>query len=790
MNYTSTTIASRWHPIYDILQFNNIPISEEIITLYHFIKEQARPRVDKKLPVSHVLLNQQISALDLFFTGYKLILAKAVMVTAWAAQLRVSEYSSPLVADVRAGEDHNLQRDHVLVQPDGLTVIFMSDKTSLHRKERFIAWDNLPITNCKEILAKYNSVRNMSSPVFFCHEDGTNITPNDMSNWIDISTSHTDWHGLKFTSHCYRIGGTSYLYRTGMDIPNVQRSGRWSHTDTTAVEHYLKPGLYSATPASIRESLPQYKLSLTISQAIYLRDKITTLGGPDHPFNSTLRGWGFPSLRRSAYPTHRAVSTLKAKLHAATAFRFMQTIQQKRADTQTTRLRRAQKAARHRRTRVAWRKKISPHYYGSFTDITRSPQCSSCTAYQCRSMTSAAKIQALSAEITNRKYLSAQLQEARLKIANLEVEQKELSSTILKHERTIRAHKSFIHELKLASQVLRRENACLKRRVGRSLGKMHKQTRTAHAGEDITAEGHTLYPSPHIMSALIQQREQIRTQKFVDIMGEARLTPLIKLRTNMYTAIRRRLSKRFRIRRIYTQGKGAKVDWITAPKNQRITRSMRAKCLSTLYNCCKYGVLHWPDTDNELDPEDTDDELLENLYEAGHSDNPEHYAHVMPDPVTWEPFMAQLKKRPRQVQSTVFRVQMDYTSQWRCASPASKMEAIKTARNDQDKLLHLLRALGLIPESRVAAVSQEELDDLLSTLRTSNNPPASTRASKKHKRKWVLLPDLAAGANKSRQGQCRKTIINVRAEQQRIKATNATKEWVVAEEDDYLCHSH
>ena len=71
---------------------------------------------------------------------------------------------------------------------------------------------------------------------------------------------------------------------------------------------------------------------------------------------------------------------------------------------------------------------------------------------------------------------------------------------------------------------------------------------------------------------------------------------------------------------------------------------MRAKCLLMLYNCCKYGVLHWPDTDDEFDPEDTDEELLEQLNEAGHSDNPEHYAHIMPEPTIWEPFMAKLQK--------------------------------------------------------------------------------------------------------------------------------------------------
>ena len=155
LNYTSTTITCHWHPIYDILMYNNIPISDEIMNLFIFIKEQARPRIDKKLPVLHTLLNQQLAALDLFFIGYENLLAKVTLATAWAAQLHVSEYSSSLVADIRAGDDPNLRRDNVLVQTDRLTVIFISDKTSLQCKECFIPWENVPIDNFKEILQYY-----------------------------------------------------------------------------------------------------------------------------------------------------------------------------------------------------------------------------------------------------------------------------------------------------------------------------------------------------------------------------------------------------------------------------------------------------------------------------------------------------------------------------------------------------------------------------------------------------------------------------------------------------------
>ena len=294
LNYTATTISYHWHPIYDIILHNNITLSDKIITLYNFIREQARPRIDKKLPVSHKLVNQQLKALDLFLAqGYENTLAKAMVATAWAAQLRVSEYSSKLVVDIQAGDDHNLHHNGILVEDDDMTVIFASDKSSKQHKECFIPWDNVPINNFKEIIQDYDRIRNTTSPVFFCHEDGTNLTPNDMANWIELSTSQTDWQGLKITSHCYRIGGTSYLHRSGLDIPNLQRSGRWSHTDTTLVEHYLKPGLYSASPDTIRNTLPQYKASISISRAMFLRDIVTMKGGVDHPFNKVLEKWGF-----------------------------------------------------------------------------------------------------------------------------------------------------------------------------------------------------------------------------------------------------------------------------------------------------------------------------------------------------------------------------------------------------------------------------------------------------------------------------------------------------------------
>ena len=244
-----------------------------------------------------------------------------------------------------------------------------------------------------------------------------------------------------------------------------------------------------------------------------------------------------------------------------------------------------------------------------------------------------------------------------------------------------------------------------------------------------------MYPSLRVIDEVKKLKETQLMQKYIDPNGEARLIPIIKPHTNMYMAIRCRLSKRFRIHQIYTQGKGAKVAWIAEPKNQRITHSMRAKCLLTLYNCCKYGVLHWPDTDDEFDPEDTDEELLEQLNEAGDSGNPEHYAHIMPEPTIWEPFMAKLKKQPRQTQSTIFRLQMDQKSQWECASTTSKIQTLKVAMQDQGKLLHILKSLALIPHNHYSKIRHDQLKDIISTLQMLGKPATpSTRALNKKKR--------------------------------------------------------
>ena len=70
--------------------------------------------------------------------------------------------------------------------------------------------------------------------------------------------------------------------------------------------------------------------------------------------------------------------------------------------------------------------------------------------------------------------------------------------------------------------------------------------------------------------------------------------------------------------------------------------------------------------------------------------------------------------------------------------------------NDQEKLLSILKSMSIIPQDHTSVVRYDQIDQIISTLKTPGVATAkSTRASKK-KRVWALLPDLGI-ANKPEQ---------------------------------------
>ena len=165
------------------------------------------------------------------------------------------------------------------------------------------------------------------------------------------------------------------------------------------------------------------------------------------------------------------------------------------------------------------------------------------------------------------------MQQAKSQLLLLTSRNEATQEKLRKQQGQITEQKKKIQGLKNSIQQISKENDNLRQTAGHrsSIGKLHKQTQTAHPGEDVTAEGSIIYPSPVVMNKIMEKKDQQFTQKYVDPSGEARIIPIMKLHSNMHATIRRHLSKRYRICRVYTQGKGAKVDWLAKPKNQRIT---------------------------------------------------------------------------------------------------------------------------------------------------------------------------------------------------------------------------
>ena len=152
-------------------------------------------------------------------------------------------------------------------------------------------------------------------------------------------------------------------------------------------------------------------------------------------------------------------------------------------------------------------------------------------------------------------------------------------------------------------------------------------------------------PSRDCWKWVLEKRRKHNTAKYIDPMGEVHLDGMDKLRLSLRTAIRKRLSRRFRMHRAYSQGN--RQEWITEPKNPRFTKSMKIKVNVTYYNCCKHRLDEFPRSDSELDSEDTDVELLDELERAGHLHDFKMYRTIYPVKQIWQPFLKSLKKKPK-----------------------------------------------------------------------------------------------------------------------------------------------
>lgn len=785
-----------WLPIEDLMEKTNVSLSDDLYLLYQYTESSARARSDGKLPVNLDLLHAQLDALENVLTDYRLALARAVLSTAWLMMLRISEYTSAKRYFMGAGkDDHNLRSSGVCLQKNGLTVIFESDKTSHARRERFIKWEDIPIKGYKEIMQLYVSLRNKSAPTFFCLEDGSNLTPNEMADWITMSVVQTPWARLRFSSHSYRIGGTSYHFVRGLDILNLQRNGRWRQGDGHSVEHYIKPGLYSATPEEIYETWPQYHASYKKSRFIYLKDKVTKDGKrKKHPYNRALKKLGFAELRCD-YPTVWGKKAMKWMAAKKASNEHLQELLRQQLIKSAAANRRQSIALTYRKQRRL-KKSLAP-VENSILDREWKLACDSCQEFKKEKVQLNRQLTAMALDLQksegssiNVAKLKTKIQklETKLEARTVEMEQLQYSLKVKDHELNLIRQENINCRRDLADAEQRCTNLRAEKSVEVSKPVMkHAQVRCDFRNMGNSDEGRIMFPSNKVLTEIAEKKIQQGIMDRYDLMGESVMEAKNQLRTKIQKAIRYRLSMRHRIHRCYRAGKSkAKKRWVVKPSYPGYNRSMHALVLSTFYNCCKKGMHHFPQPSKELDPLDTDDEVLEKLQKQGHTYKTQCYQSVDPDPDVWLPFLKSLGTKRSQAETMSFQVHKDVGSQFICGNTEKGrriLQDIKELHHDKAALKKRLERRKVQPEAIQVLLSQYDLAAILAKV---SNARTHERHHKPETEQYQLLPDLfrvPGSDSTSKKATARRAR---RIKKQKEAFRQHKKVYVINEGDDYL----
>ena len=135
LNYTAVTLKAQWAFIKKLAEIVDFSITEWMEDHFDHVLAECKPIVDDKMLQD--LLVQLIKVLECTFQEYNAALFQALLITAWGASMRISEYSF-----TRAHlPEHNVHKGTILPGKKGLSVEFYSDKvTKLHAavKHRFV----------------------------------------------------------------------------------------------------------------------------------------------------------------------------------------------------------------------------------------------------------------------------------------------------------------------------------------------------------------------------------------------------------------------------------------------------------------------------------------------------------------------------------------------------------------------------------------------------------------------------------------------------------------------------
>ena len=319
-------------------------------------------------------------------------------------------------------------------------------------------------------------------------------------------------------------------------------------TDTTTVDHYLKPGLYSASPAMIREKRPQYKQFFHPKRVEWLCDRVQTKGNKDHHFNEILIHLGHPEMMRASYPTSKCKDNMRRWAVLIKAKKYIEDTKSITITRHQLREIRAKDAAIYRKNfhLLSKNEKIPPRSEEFSKDFRGKAQC--------QKDRDLAIIHSMASKLDSQGDLAAQLQQKNSELLEVNSEIQCLQSELAVQAELSAANMIQIHQLQedLDKKTSELNERLLTQGQVATGSKCHKQTRTRRKGEKLLEEGRRVEPSDCIKKWIRKKRRAQTTVSYVDPTGEITLHPAKKLKNALMEAIKKLLNQRWWMRRKYT----------------------------------------------------------------------------------------------------------------------------------------------------------------------------------------------------------------------------------------------
>ena len=280
--YTMAYLDLQWSALCKLGKKLALPINDDLEADFELVCANCKEITDNKVPVSPKLLSQLCTAAPILFKDYNATLARAMFLCAFAGFMRIYEYSR---TRGEHGNKHNLLHDAILLSEDSISISFHSDKAGKNDptiKHRFTKWSILP-DGAKDMCVAYDALHPAMAYNYFCYEDASPLSPDDVYNLLDACLLDSDHRDLIVTAHAFHLGSASSACLHGEHVANLKISGHW-HKDTSALEHYLRPDMVVLDPQQLYEKRLKYRREWTVRRLMYIANNvIETPSDHTHP---------------------------------------------------------------------------------------------------------------------------------------------------------------------------------------------------------------------------------------------------------------------------------------------------------------------------------------------------------------------------------------------------------------------------------------------------------------------------------------------------------------------------